>query len=110
MVDTESLASDATAVNVSDRPVEVAQQEEFRRLGTTVYADYAGAGLYSERQLAEVFQVANSHATETRWNTGAGMLSYLSAVGSNSTDKLIEFLPIAAVLLVKIACCYEFQL
>ena len=70
MVDTESLASDATAVNVSDRPIEVAQQEEFRRLGTTVYADYAGAGLYSERQLADVFQVAISHATETTWNTG----------------------------------------
>lgn len=37
--------------------IEEAANEEFRRLGETVYADHAGAALYSEVQLADAFKV-----------------------------------------------------
>ena len=36
------------------------RREDFARLGDSVYADHAGAALYSERQLGEVFQVGVS--------------------------------------------------
>lgn len=37
--------------------IDALRREEFGRLGNQVYVDHAGATLYSERQLADVFQV-----------------------------------------------------
>ena len=38
--------------------IEEIRRSEFSRLKGTTYADYAGASLYSEKQLADIFQVS----------------------------------------------------
>lgn len=44
---------------------------EFSRLGDSVYLDHAGAALYSELQLRNIFQASNLLSTgkEVSWNT-----------------------------------------
>ena len=51
----QTLAAEASTSYSND--VEQQRELEFSRLTGKIYLDHAGAALYSERQLAEVFEV-----------------------------------------------------